>query len=93
MRREIGPMMYREWSSIRQYLGSTTTKIYMGIEHEEKRKWKTNYITINKRFTNTVLHYKKYPSADGGSDNLPVIFKVRVKLQKLKRHRTAPKVQ
>lgn len=36
------------------------------------------FTTINKRFKNTVLHCKAYPSANCGSDHLQVICKLRV---------------
>lgn len=52
-----------------------------------------DYLTINKRFRNAVQHSKTYPGADCGSDHLPVICKLKVKLQKLKKPRMPPKLQ
>lgn len=52
-----------------------------------------DYITINVRFRNKVVHCKTYPSADFGNDHLPVICKLRTKLRKLKKFNAAPKFQ
>ncbi|MCH9665805.1 MAG: hypothetical protein K0U41_08180 [Gammaproteobacteria bacterium] len=52
-----------------------------------------DFVTINKRFRNAARHCKTYPSADCGSDHLPVICKLMVKLQKLKQPKTSPKLQ
>ncbi len=52
-----------------------------------------DYVTINKRFRNAVLHSKTYPSADCGSDHLPVICKLKVRLRKLKKPMLTPKLQ
>jgi len=52
-----------------------------------------DYITINKRFRNAVQHCKTYPSADCGSDHLPVICKMKIKLRKLKNTTSGPKLQ
>ena len=54
-----------------------------------------DYVTINKRFRSAVLHSKTYPSADCGSDHVPVIckLKVRLKRRKLKNPLSTPKLQ
>ena len=72
-------------------------------EHPRRRwTWKSpdgetknqiDFITINRRFRNAVQHSKAFPSADCGSDHLPVICKLKVKLRKLKSPKTAQKLQ
>ncbi|MGX9987587.1 reverse transcriptase domain-containing protein [Soonwooa purpurea] len=52
-----------------------------------------DYITINRRFRNAITHCKTYPSADCGSDHRPVICKLQVRLKKLKKPNTMPKLQ
>ena len=42
-----------------------------------------DYITINNRFRNYILHVKGYPGADGGSDHIPIVATLRLKLRKL----------
>ena len=46
-----------------------------------------DYITINQRFRNAVQHCKTYPGADCGSDHLPVVCKLKIRLKKLKSKR------
>ena len=43
-----------------------------------------DYITINKRFRNSILQVKGYPGADGGSDHVPIVATFRMKLRMLK---------
>ena len=52
-----------------------------------------DYITINERFRNSVTQVKSYPLADCGSDHNPIVATVRVKLRKLMRKRSQPKLQ
>lgn len=58
-------------------------------------KHQTDYLTISKRCINAVLRTKIYPSADCENDHCSplVISKQKMKLSKLKKPRTAPKVQ
>ena len=37
-----------------------------------------DYITINKRFRNSILQVKCYPVADGGSDRVPIVATLRM---------------
>ena len=69
---------------------------------EHPKRWRSpdgetknqiDYITINRRFRNAVQHLKAFPSADCGSDHLPVICKLKVKLLKLKSPKTTQKLQ
>ena len=48
-------------------------------------------ITINKRFYNSILQVKGYHSADGGSDQAPIVATLRMKLRKLKQFGNKPK--
>ena len=44
-----------------------------------------DYISINKRFRNSVAQVRTYPGADCGSDHNPVVATMEVKLKKLKK--------
>ena len=46
----------------------------------------TDYITINNRFRNSILQVKCYPGADDGSDHVPIVATLRLKLRKLHRN-------
>jgi len=52
-----------------------------------------DYITINKRFRNAVTQVKSYPGADCGSDHNPIVATLRVKLRKLQKQKSQPKLQ
>ena len=52
-----------------------------------------DYITINERFCNSVTQVKSYPGSDCGSDHNPIVATVRVKLRKLMRKKSQPKLQ
>ena len=65
------------------------------FEEHPRRLWKwrspcsdvnnrIDYITINNRFRTAVRQAKAYPGANSGSDHIPVICKLRIKLMKLK---------
>ena len=41
-------------------------------------------ITIYKRFRNTILQVNGFPHVDGGSDHVPIVATLRMKLKKLK---------
>ena len=43
-----------------------------------------DYVTINRRFRNSVMRVKTFPSADCGSDHVPVITTMKVRFRKLK---------
>ena len=44
-----------------------------------------DYITMNKRFRNAITQVKGYPGADCGSDHVPIVATMKVKLRTLKR--------
>ena len=50
-----------------------------------------DYITIHERFRNSLLHSKAFPGADCGSDHVPVICNVQVRLRKLKKGKLTTK--
>ena len=52
-----------------------------------------DYVTINKRFRNSITQVKTYPGADCGSDHVPVVTDMKMKLKKLKRKKSGPKAQ
>ena len=51
-----------------------------------------DYITINKRFRNSILQVKGYPGADGGSDHVPIVATLRMKLRMLKQKKAGDKL-
>ncbi len=52
-----------------------------------------DYITINRRFRNSVMQVKGFPGADCGSDHIPIVSTIRVKLRQLKRKTNQSKLQ
>ncbi|XP_042886502.1 craniofacial development protein 2-like [Penaeus japonicus] len=52
-----------------------------------------DYITINKRFRNSIIRCKTYPGADGGHgcDHVPVIATMKLRLKNIKKRRKQPK--
>ena len=50
-------------------------------------------ITMNKRFRNAITQVKGYPGADCGSDPVPVVATMKVKLRTLKRKKEDVKLQ
>lgn len=65
----------------------------MDIENSRRELKEPNYLTINKRFRNTVDTLKTYQSTDYGRSHLPVIRKLRLKLCEIKKFREMPKLQ
>ena len=54
---------------------------------------KIDFITINKRFCNSILQVKGYPGADGGSDHVPIVATPRMKLRMLKQKKSGDKLE
>ena len=52
-----------------------------------------DYITINKRFHNSILQVKGYPGADVGSDHVPLVATLRMKLRMLKLKKSEDKLE
>ncbi|CAF1561697.1 unnamed protein product [Adineta ricciae] len=52
-----------------------------------------DYIMVCHRFRNSVISSKAFPGADCGSDHVPVISEIRVKLKRLKQPKQIPKLQ
>ena len=52
-----------------------------------------DYITMNKRFRNTITQVKGYPGADCGSDHVPIVATMKVKLRTPKRKKEDVKLQ
>ena len=48
---------------------------------------------MNKIFRNTITHVKGYPGADCGSDHVPIVATMKVKLRTLKRKKEDVKLQ
>ena len=49
-----------------------------------------DYITINKRFRNSITQVKTFPGTDCNSDHVPVVATVRIKLKNVKRNVRKP---
>ena len=56
---------------------------------DEGTKNQIDYITINKRFRNSITQAKTRPGADCGSDHVPVMAVMKVKLRKLKKKKNS----
>ena len=52
-----------------------------------------DYITMNKRFRNAITPVKGYPGADCGSDHVPIVATMNVKLRTHKRKKADVKLQ
>ena len=52
-----------------------------------------DYVTINQRFRNSITQAKTYPGVDCGSDHVPVVVDMNVKLKRLRRKRREPQAQ
>ena len=52
-----------------------------------------DYLTINRRFRNSITQVETYHGAECGSDHVPVVADVKVKLMKLKKKKVGPKPQ
>ena len=52
-----------------------------------------DYITVNRRYRNTIRDIHTHPEADCNSDQNVFVENIKVKLQKLKQHKfTSPKL-
>ena len=54
---------------------------------------KIDYITIKNRFRNSILQVKGYPGAYGGSDHVPIVATLRLKMRKLHTNKSANNLQ
>lgn len=61
-----------------------TRRIWTWRRPSVEMKNQLDYITLNKRFTNAILHGKTYPNADNEDNHFPVLRKLRVNLRKFK---------
>ena len=52
-----------------------------------------DYITINKRFRNSIQQVRSYPGADCGSDHVPIVATMKVKFRKLQVRKPVKKLQ
>ena len=52
-----------------------------------------DYVTINRRFRNSIVQAKTYPGADCGSDHVPVVVDMEMKLKRLRRKKRGPQAQ
>ena len=52
-----------------------------------------DYILVQERHRNSMTSCKSMPGADCGSDHIPVVGTLRIKLKKLKKPKTSPKLQ
>jgi len=68
-------------------------KIWTWRSPGDRTKNQIDYIMVPHRFRNSVISSKAFPGADCGSDHVPVISKIRVKLKKIKQPTQNPKLQ
>ena len=59
---------------------------------DDKTRNQIDYITINNRFRNAVQHTKTYPGADCGSEHVPVVSSIQIKLRKMKKPKPIKKL-
>ena len=52
-----------------------------------------DFILMQEHFRNSLTSCKAMPGADCGSDHVPVVGTMRLKLKRLKKAKTAPKLQ
>ena len=52
-----------------------------------------DYVTINKRFRNSITQARTYPGADCASDHVPVVVDMKMRLKRLKRKNIGPRTQ
>ena len=45
------------------------------------------YITINRRFRNSIHQVKGYPGADCGSDHVPIVATIKVRLKAMRKRK------
>ena len=48
---------------------------------------------MNKRFRNSILQVKGYSGGDGGSDHVPIVATLRMKLRMLKQKKSGDKLE
>ena len=59
----------------------------------DKSRNQIDYILMQERFRNSMTSCKSMPGADCGSDHVPVVGTMRIKLKKLKKPKSATKLQ
>ena len=59
----------------------------------DRSRSQIDYITINRRFRNSLLQVKTYPGADCDSDHVPVVATVRVRIKRIVKGKARPKPQ
>lgn len=59
----------------------------------DRAKNQINYIMVPHRFRNSIIFSKAFPGADSGSDHVPVISKIRMKLKRIKQTQSNTKLQ
>ena len=66
--------------------------LYTWKSPDDGARYLIDYITINNRFRNSILQVKGYPGADSGSDHVPIMATLRLKLRKLHTKKSANKL-
>ena len=70
-----------------------TTHLYTWKSPGDGVRNQIDYITIDKRFGNSILQVKGNPSADGGSDHVPIVATLRLKLRMVKQKKYGDKLE
>ena len=81
------------YSAVRHMIKHHNIHLYAWKSPGDGARKQIDYITINNRFRNSILLVKGYPGVDGGSDHVPIVATLRLKLRKLHTKKSANKLQ
>ena len=98
IRNERGERLF-EWCKTNSMIVSNSwfenpkRRRYTWVSPDMNTRNQIDYILINRRFRNSVKQSKSYPGADCGSDHVPVVARIHIKLRKLQAPKQVPKYQ
>ena len=98
IRNERGDRLF-EWCKTNSMIVSNSwfenpkRRRYTWVSPDMNTRNQIDYILINRRFRNSVKQSKSYPGADCGSDHVPVVARIHIKLRKLQAPKQVPKYQ
>ena len=67
-------------------------KLWTWMSPGDRYRNQIDFITINKRFQNSVKNIRTYPGADCNSDHVPVVLDLNLKLKIIKKKQYKPKL-
>ena len=74
------------------YFQHPQRRLYTWISPGDVRRNQIDYILVKSRFRNSIRNCRTYPGADINSDHVPVVCKMKLKLKKVKRKKSEPKL-